>query len=684
MSCLMMRIDQYKSELDTKLSNIMYDKDALQCKDTMCAKHVDDLCGLYNNVLKLCIEASKCIPATCPRSDAMPPGRRKVPGWSQEVEHLKKEALYWHKIWRSMGQPHQGDFMEMRRITRAQYHRAVRHTMNHGDKIRTTKMAEAISENRTRNLWSEVHRIKGRNKFSPSSIDGIVGDEEISQLFSDKYDHLYNSVPYDQDEMNKIKEEINVQIMDNSVYTICYDDVLKGVQHLKLGKSDGEEGLNSDHIINGPKILHVLLCLIFNSMLVHGASPDSMLVGTMVPIPKSKKQLVCTSDNFRAITLSSIVSKLFDAIILIKEQDALVTSDLQFGFKQKMSTTHCTYVMLETINHYNANGSNVYALMLDASKAFDRVNYCKLFRVLLERQMSPLVLRLLLYMYTRQKLQVKWNSCISPQFGACNGVKQGAILSPILFSVYMDGLFKRLENSGVGCHMGNHYTGGLGYADDLSLLTPSLSALRVLVKICEKYADEYDVKFNGAKSQYLVFKGRKCTPDNRTIVVGGVELKSVQSAMHLGHHISNNDKDSLVRDAIAKFWRSFNMFMADFGQIHSFVKCKLFKQYCCTYYGSPLWLFSSKKVDSICIAWRKALRKIWGLSPLTHCDILPVLSDCLPLEVSLKQRFMKFIMKAIDHKSPVISNVAKISLQNPWSNCGINYCNIMYEYHVLQ
>ncbi len=47
-----------------------------------------------------------------------------------------------------MGQPHQGDFMEMRRITRAQYHRAVRHTMNHGDKICTTKMAEAISENR--------------------------------------------------------------------------------------------------------------------------------------------------------------------------------------------------------------------------------------------------------------------------------------------------------------------------------------------------------------------------------------------------------------------------------------------------------------------------------------------------------------------------------------------------------
>ena len=56
---------------------------------------------------------------------------------------------------------------------------------------------------------------------------------------------------------------------------------------------------------------------------------------------------------------------------------------------------------------------------------------------------------------------------MSSQFTACNGVKQGAILSPILFSIYMDGLFEQLEKSGVGCHMGNHYRGCIGYADDL-------------------------------------------------------------------------------------------------------------------------------------------------------------------------------------------------------------------------
>ena len=149
--------------------------------------------------------------------------------------------------------------------------------------------------------------------------------------------------------------------------------------------------------------------------------------------------------------------------------------------------------MMETISYYNANGSNVYALMLDASKAFDRVNYCKLFRVLLKRKVSPLTLRLMLYMYTKQKLQVRWGSSMSSQFTACNGVKQGAILSPILFSIYMDGLFEQLGKSGVGCHMGNHYKGCIGYADDITLLTPARSGLKVLIDICEKYADKYYV-----------------------------------------------------------------------------------------------------------------------------------------------------------------------------------------------
>ncbi len=147
------------------------------------------------------------------------------------------------------------------------------------------------------------------------------------------------------------------------------------------------------------------LTLLFNMMLVHGVCPKSMLHGTMVPIPKYKKMSLCDSDNYQAIALSNIFGKTFDWVILLKEKDALCSSDMQFGFKEGLSTTECTFTMLETILYYNFNHTNVYALFLDETKTFDRVHYGKLFKELCKRNMSPLVTRLLLYMYTNQKLQ---------------------------------------------------------------------------------------------------------------------------------------------------------------------------------------------------------------------------------------------------------------------------------------
>ena len=89
-----------------------------------------------------------------------------------------------------------------------------------------------------------------------------------------------------------------------------------------------------------------------------------------------------------------------------------------------------------------------------------------------------------------------------------NRVKQGGVLSPLLFAIYIDSLLKRLEESGVGCHMGGLFTGALAYADDITLLSASMSGLKTLSKVCEEYATEFDVTFNGKTSQLLFFRGR--------------------------------------------------------------------------------------------------------------------------------------------------------------------------------
>ena len=103
--------------------------------------------------------------------------------------------------------------------------------------------------------------------------------------------------------------------------------------------------------------------------------------------------------------------------------------------------------------------SNVYSCLLDASKAFDKVHYGKLFRILLDKKVPFCIIRLLLDSYIRQQARVLWNNCNSRYFNVGDGVKQGGVLSPILFNLYIDRLLIRLQKSGVGCHMNNIYMG---------------------------------------------------------------------------------------------------------------------------------------------------------------------------------------------------------------------------------
>ena len=100
-------INQYSSDLGYKLSMLQYDEEALLCKNVMCKKHDNELSRVYNDILNMCIESSECIPTTCPKNNLNSSGgRRKLPGWSKEVEHLMQQAIFLHRQWRAVGKPH--------------------------------------------------------------------------------------------------------------------------------------------------------------------------------------------------------------------------------------------------------------------------------------------------------------------------------------------------------------------------------------------------------------------------------------------------------------------------------------------------------------------------------------------------------------------------------------------------
>ena len=156
--------------------------------------------------------------------------------------------------------------------------------------------------------------------------------------------------------------------------------------------------------------------------------------------------------------------------------------------------------------------------------------------------MSPVTLRLIMNMYISQKMQIKFSNVLSSQCTVGNGVKQGGVLSPILFTVYFDSLIKTLKQRNIGCKIGNKFL-VFGYADDLTLLCPTLSGLQEMLNVCKDFAKDYNILFNVSKSKRMYFGKNYLNCENLLKVLcmsNGSSIEYVEECVHLGTKIYPN------------------------------------------------------------------------------------------------------------------------------------------------
>ena len=230
-----------------------------------------------------------------------------------------------------------------------------------------------------------------------------------------------------------------------------------------------------------------------------------------------------------------------------------------FGFKEGLSTDLCTGLIKNVVAKYITSETAVYGCFLDASKAFDRVNHTLLFEKLCNKNLSPVVTRTLLSWYSQQQVCVRWNASHSEKFPVGNGVRQGGVLSPILFTVYIDDLLYQLEKIGICCYWKQHYIGAACYADDIVLLAPSPSALRHMLKTCSHVAEAHNLVFNAAKTQLIRFSSCSSLSkvESPKFVFCGQSLVFSKSVFHLGHILTqdlsdNEDIISIKKDMCQK------------------------------------------------------------------------------------------------------------------------------------
>ena len=174
--------------------------------------------------------------------------------------------------------------------------------------------------------------------------------------------------------------------------------------------------------------------------------------------------------------------KVFEKTILQLWGSLLASDSLQFGYKAASSTTQASWLVHEVLNHYLREGSNPICGLLDCSQAFDLAKWDKMFNLILERMVPPVVARAMIYSYQEQYAWCRWGNERSEIFSIVNGTRQGSMASPFLWAVYCDPLLARLRALGVGCHIAGSWIGAQLYCDDLVLLAPCRRAMELMLQ----------------------------------------------------------------------------------------------------------------------------------------------------------------------------------------------------------
>ena len=228
-----------------------------------------------------------------------------------------------------------------------------------------------------------------------------------------------------------------------------------------------------------------------------------------------------------------------------------------------------------------------------------------------------MIIRLLEYWYSSQLVYVQWGGFLSSSFGVSNGVKQGGILSPVLFNIYMDELSLRLQKSNVGCNCNGLFINHLVYADDMVLIAPSAGALQSMLNICCDYSVTHSITYNEKKTVTMYIKSAKIKPHHiPCIMLNNKQLSYVDSYKYLGCIISNACSDNMdIKKHIRGLYARANMLSRRFFHCSPEVKMTLFRSYCTNFYCTQLWFnYSKETMRKLCVAYNNTIRKLLGYS----------------------------------------------------------------------
>ena len=290
---------------------------------------------------------------------------------------------------------------------------------------------------------------------------------------------------------------------------------------------------------------------------------------------------------------------------------------------------------------------------------------------------------LLIIISIEQFANVRWNGEVSSIFSMHNGVRQGAVLSALVYCFYCEQLFSLLERKRSGCWVNGLYLGLLGYSDDNICLAPSLSALQDMLETCQGFAAEHNLKFSTdinpikCKTKTMAFlKSERALPN---LMLCGNPLPWTDKCKHLGTTITNKidgcEEDMKIKNAM---YIKRNMELnQEFYFAHPTTKLKINRIYNSHYSSSPLWNLFGHGAQKLESSYNRSVKLMLGLPLETHRYLIEPLTGEVHIKKVLLSRYLGFIEKILSSEKKAIKMLVETSKKDVRSVTGQNLRQIM-------
>lgn len=538
---------------------------------------------------------------------------RPKPYWNPDLSYLRDRKRFWWRIWVDNNRPRVGVIYDIYKSVKKEFRRLSRSSFNSVQKLRYGKLDRLLGAKKMPSFWNEL------KKYRRSHVSSDLKPEDFRSFYENIMTDTGNRcVEQKQDEI-RVKEYAAECLENKSIQIIDPLTVSDLIDSLPSGKSPGVDGITIEHLQFGKsETLCELLSNLYSVILSYCHVPTVFHTGVIIPIIKKSSLNPNLAKNYRPVTLSSLHSKFIELLLV----PSVNINDNQFGFREGRGTSMACNLLSDISSHCKYQNNPLYIASLDAEKCFDSVCHVSLFVKLIG--IIPARQWLLLYnWYNNLNALVKWNGHCSEVFHVTRGTRQGSILSPYLFNIFINGLLNKLQSLEIGVMIGKNLYNSFAYADDISLFAVCVNDLQKLIDVCVNYSIRWRFKFNTEKSKCLI-SGKCPFVKEPNWFMSSHLLKNVDQMEILGNiYNTDNTCTSHVENRINKCRQSFYG-LSPAGMLYpgasADVQAYLFKHICqpTLLYGLDCMKLSRNDFVKLESVQGKLIKQSLGLSKRSH------------------------------------------------------------------